>query len=97
MKTEHTPHILSEKVCLLVWAGLMLLTGVTVAVAGMHFEFAFLHVLVAMIVATTKAALVVLWFMHMRYEGLALRLMVFTAFAILAILIGFTFFDTAYR
>ncbi len=98
MKTEHdTPHILSEKTCLLVWGGLMLLTAVTVGVAHMQFEFPFLHVLAAMIVATTKAGLVILWFMHMRYEGRTLRLMVFMAFLILAIFIGLIFFDTAYR
>ena len=81
----------------MVWLGLLVLTAVTVGVAGMQFEFGFMHVLTAMTVATAKAVLVVLWFMHIRYEGTAIKLMLLTAFAILAIFIGFTFFDTAYR
>ena len=97
MKTEHTPHILSEKTCLLVWVGLLLLTAVTVGVAGMLFEAKFLHVLTAMVVATAKAALVIFQFMHLSYESRGIKLMVLTAFVILAIFIGFTFFDTANR
>ncbi len=97
METEHTPHILSEKTCLLVWLGLLLLTAVTVWVAGLHFEAGFVHILVAMLVATAKAALVIFQFMHLSYEGRAIKLMVLSAFVILAIFIGFTFFDTANR
>lgn len=88
-------HPLSVRGCLIVWAGLLLLTAVTVAAAEV--DFGFLHVLVAMLVASCKAALVVLWFMHLKDEDRGLRLMVLLAFVLLAIFIGFTFFDTAYR
>ncbi len=88
-------HSLSVRTCLVVWAGLMLLTGITVGVSFV--DFGFLHVFVALVVATVKAALVILWFMHIRYEGAALRTMVFVAFFMLAVCIGFTFFDVAYR
>lgn len=78
-----------------VWAALMVLTCVTVWVSGI--DLGFLNVLVAMSVATTKALLVVMFFMHLKYENTTLKLMVLLAFVILAIFIGFTFFDTAYR
>lgn len=80
---------------LVVWGALLALTAITVGVA--EIDFGFLTKLVALTVATSKALLVVLFFMHLKYENLILKTMVFTAFLILAIFIGFTFFDTAYR
>ncbi|MBG3878354.1 cytochrome-c oxidase [Desulfovibrio oxamicus] len=88
-------HAVPVRTNMLVWAALMLLTAITVGVTS--FDFGFLNVVVALSVATTKAGLVILWFMHLRYEGRVIRLMVFTAFVILAIAIGLTFFDVAYR
>lgn len=88
-------HILSYKALALVLAALLVLTGITVWAAGM--DFGFLNVVVAMSIASCKASLVVLFFMHLKYENLTLKLMVLTAFMILAIFIGFTFFDVAYR
>ena len=92
---ETGEHPLSTRACLLVWAGLLLLTAITVGAAEV--DFGFLHVLVAMVVASCKACLVVLWFMHLKNEGRGLRLMVLVTFVLLAIFIGCTFFDTAYR
>lgn len=86
---------LSVRGCLLVWAGLLALTAITVGAAEV--DFGFLHVLVAMVVASCKACLVVLWFMHLKSESRGLQLMVLLVFVLLAIFIGFTFFDTAYR
>ena len=92
---EAESHPLSVRGCLSVWAGLLLLTAITVGAAEV--DFGFLHVLVAMVVASCKACLVVLWFMHLKNESRGLRLMVLVTFVLLAIFIGFTFFDTAYR
>lgn len=78
-----------------IWALLMVLTVVTVVVAGI--DLGFFNVVVAMTIASTKAALVVFFFMHLKYENKTLKLMVLVCFVILAIFIGFTFFDTAYR
>lgn len=89
------PHILSTRACITVWLGLMCLTALTVWVSTV--DFGFLHVLVAMIVATVKAGLVIFWFMHIKYESLTIRAMVYLAFVILGIFLSFTFFDVAYR
>lgn len=93
--TQPGEQPLTVRGCLLVWAGLLLLTAITVGAAEV--DVGFLHLLVAIVVASCKAALVVLWFMHLKNEGRALRLMVLTIFVLLAIFIGVTFFDTAYR
>ncbi len=91
----HEQHVLSFTANVAVWAALMALTAITVAVA--YTDLGFLHVVVALTVATIKAGLVIMYFMHLRYASRTIGLMVFTAFLILAIAIGFTFFDVAYR
>ncbi|EGB16246.1 caa(3)-type oxidase, subunit IV [Pseudodesulfovibrio mercurii] len=78
-----------------VWAALMVLTAVTVEVSTIHLGF--LNVVAAMAIASVKASLVVFFFMHLKYENRTLKIMVLVAFVILAIFIGFTFFDTANR
>lgn len=78
-----------------VWAALMVLTAVTVEVSTIHLGF--LNVVAAMAIASVKASLVVFFFMHLKYENRTLKTMVLVAFVILAIFIGFTFFDTANR
>ncbi len=88
-------HVLGNRFLVGVWAALMACTVLTVAVARV--DLGFLNVAVAMAVATVKALLVILFFMHLRFENSLLRWMVFIAFVILAICIGFTFFDLAWR
>lgn len=93
--TNSGGHVLGNGFLALIWGALMVCTAVTVLVARV--DLGFLNVAVAMGVATVKALLVILFFMHLRYENSLLRWMVFIAFVILAICIGFTFFDLAWR
>lgn len=95
MTKEHEHHILSYRFLALVWLALMVLTAVTVYAAGIDFGYG--NVVVALAIATTKATLVVLFFMHLKYENRSFQFMVILCFAILAIFIGFTFFDVAAR
>ncbi len=88
-------HIVPPHLYALVYFALLALTALTVAVAYMHFIF--FHVVVALTVATAKAALVMLYFMHLRWASKTVIAMVLTMTVILAIIIGFTFFDVAYR
>ena len=79
----------------IIWAALLCLTGVTVYAA--QIDLGFLNVVAALTIATVKASLVTFIFMHLKYESWTFKFMVLAAFAILAIFIGLTFFDTAYR
>ena len=88
-------HVLGYGFLTGVWVALLVLTGITIAVAQVNLGF--LNVVAAMAVASTKALVVILFFMHLKYENKAIKGMVFLAFLILAICIGFTFFDLAYR
>ena len=91
----HVPHPLSYRLLIGIWAGLMGLTALTVAVAQV--DLGFLNIVVALGVASAKASLVIFVFMHLKYENWTLKGMVALAFVILAIFIGFTFFDVGMR
>ena len=70
---------------------LVVLTVVTVAVAFVHIERELTKVLVALTIASIKAAFVALFFMHLKFEGkliyLILLLPVFLAFVLVISLI----------
>ncbi len=92
---EHASHPLGYGFLTAIWAALMVLTAVTITVA--QIDLGFWNVVVALSIASTKALLVIFFFMHLKYESRGLKWCVFLAFLILAICIGFTFFDVAYR
>ena len=95
MSEQTTHHGPGYGMFVSIWGALMALTAITVWVSTVHLGF--LNVVVAMGIASVKASLVVFFFMHLKYENLTLKTMVLVAFIILAIFIGFTFFDTANR
>jgi cytochrome c oxidase subunit IV len=92
---EGKHHIMSYRTLITVWVTLLALTALTVWVSTIHLGF--LNVAAALIIASCKGLVVVAFFMHLKYENTGLKTMVLMAFVILAIFIGFTFFDVAYR
>jgi len=79
-----------------VWVGLMILTGITVSVAGM--DFGALSISVALIIAGVKSGLVLSYFMHLKYEKeLIFKLMIPGILALLLLFIGIVFTDVAFR
>ena len=52
-----------------IFAALVVLTIVTVAVAFIHIESELVKVLVALLIASIKATCVALFFMHLKFEG----------------------------
>lgn len=93
MSEQH--HIISYGKLIAVWLGLLFLTALTVWVSRLDIGIG--HVWGSLAIASVKAGLVITFFMHMRYEGRLLRWLLFFALAVLAIFIGFTFFDVLYR
>lgn len=92
-KTEK--HILGYKTLILVWISLMILTFITVWVSRV--DLGFLNVFVALFVATLKALIVILFFMHLKYEDRFFKFAVFLTFFILGLFIGLVFFDIKFR
>ena len=80
---------------LLIWACLLILTGVTVTVSQMHLGN--LGTLISLAIATVKATLVLLFFMHLRYETRFFRMIFIIPIVTLAVIIGLTFFDFGFR
>jgi cytochrome c oxidase subunit IV len=59
-------HVMPLRILVAVWVALVVLTGVTVGVT--HVDLGGLALWVAMAIATLKASLVALYFMHLRYD-----------------------------
>lgn len=93
--TEEKHHIVGYKLFTKIWVVLLILTAVTVLVAQV--DLGYFNVIVALTVASTKALFVILYFMHLKYEPGVFKIMVIICFVTLAIFIGLTFFDVAYR
>jgi cytochrome c oxidase subunit 4 len=82
-------------VYILTWVALLILTAITVTVAGMHLgKFS---VLTAVVIAAIKASVVLYIFMHLKYEKPVFRTMVYVALGTLVIFIGLTFTDILFR
>jgi cytochrome c oxidase subunit 4 len=60
-------HIISSKLYIGIWAALMCLTVITASVA--FIDLGPLNTVVALVIATLKALLVVLFFMHVKYAS----------------------------
>ena len=88
-------HILGNGKLTTVWLGLLALTALTVWVARHNVGIG--HVWGSLAIAVAKGGLVIVFFMHMKYEGWLLRGLLFLALLTLSIFIGFTFFDVLYR
>ena len=81
---------------ILVWLGLVILTGITVSMAGMNLGRLSIGIVLA--IAALKSGLVLNYFMHLKYEtGLLFKLMIPIVLAALTIFIGLTFTDIAFR
>ena len=79
-----------------VWVGLLILTGLTVSMAGMNLGGWSIAMVLA--IAAIKSSLVLSYFMHLRYEtGLLFKLMIPIVLAALTLFIGLTFTDIAFR
>jgi len=85
-------HVMPIPILLAVFVALLILTAITVAVAG--FDFGALNLWVAMGVATVKASLVVAYFMHLRYDHPFNAVVFIAALVFVALFLGITLLDT---
>ena len=92
LKTSSTK---AYRTYILVWLALIVLTVVTWLVSYVHLGL--LNVTVAMLIASFKAALVALFFMHLRYEHRLLWAFALFPLAFLALIVGGTLVDVLLR
>ncbi|MFW2368008.1 MAG: cytochrome C oxidase subunit IV family protein [Desulforhopalus sp.] len=95
MDTHENHHVLSYTQLGIILAILLVLTGVTVGVS--YVDLGFFNVPVALGIACTKVTFVLLFFMHLKYEGPLINISFMSTVTFLIIMIGFTFWDVAFR
>ena len=78
-----------------VWAILLALTVLTVGVS--YLDLKHMAVLTATLIATVKGTLVILYFMHVRFEQRIFAWMIVAVLGTYAIFVGLTFVDYWYR
>lgn len=88
-------HYVPPKVYYLVFVTLIMLTLVTVEVA--FYDLGILSFYVAFLIATTKATLVVMYFMHLKFSTPVVRVFGITALVGMALMLLFTFSDILTR
>ena len=87
-------HVASIKVLLATGTTLLVLTLVTVLATKIDFG-ANINLAIAMVIAVTKATLVVLFFMHLRYDRLFHSVVFVSALLAASLFVGFTLMDTS--
>lgn len=99
---ESTPHAhdaghghITLPILIATLAALLILTWATFAATWVNFGGA-INLLIAMVIATIKATLVGLYFMHLRYEKPIVHVILVGTFFFIALFIGAALFDTAH-
>jgi cytochrome c oxidase subunit 4 len=91
-ETHAAHHIVSVGTYMTAFLVLLVLTVLTVVVA--YFNFGGLwNLVIALGIATIKATVVTLWFMHVRYSGRLIQLSIATSLLFFALLIFGTLMD----
>ena len=92
---EHTAHITSYRTYGIILVILLFLTAITITVTWV--DAGSLSIAVAMFIACIKASLVLLYFMHLKFDQLIFK--VFAGMVILLLIVVFiiTFFDYLFR
>lgn len=91
----NSQHMMSYGKLAAVLITLLILTGVTVGVS--YFDMGVYNVPIALGIACFKVSLVLLFFMHLKYESIAIKISFLSTVGFLAIMISLTFLDIAYR
>ncbi len=89
------PHVVKSGTFISVWIALLVLTGVTIEAA--HLRMGEWSMFANILIASTKASLVLWFFMHLKYERKLFKVLILVPILTITIIIGLTFFDIWYR
>ncbi|MBI3406091.1 MAG: cytochrome C oxidase subunit IV family protein [Acidobacteria bacterium] len=93
MAHEGEHHIPATKTFLMVWIGLVVITLIEVLLAYVHLNPHLMLVLL-MGLSICKAAMIISWFMHLKYEKFTLVLFIIPAMVVCICLFGIFFPDS---
>jgi cytochrome c oxidase subunit 4 len=88
---EHRQHVIPSSIYVGIWAILMVLTGVTVFVS--FIELHDWNIVLALVIATIKATLVILFFMHLFYSSKLTKVTIIAAIFFLFLLLALSMTD----
>ena len=88
---EGFSHVMPLKLLFSIFAMLIVLTMLTVCVAQL--DLGSWEIIITMLIATTKASLVAIYFMHLRYDSLFNATILAFSLLFVALFIGFTLID----
>lgn len=94
-ENQHHPESTGYGIYILIWLGLVSLTVITVSLSGLNLQG--LTVITALTIATIKSALVMNYFMHIKYETMIFKVFIAVCIIIFIVMIVLTFFDLTYR
>lgn len=92
-KTVHT--ISGFRTYIVTWIALVILAAASILVTSLDTGAA--AMVIALVIASVKAALILYFFMHLRYEKWFFRLAFLLPIVVFAFFICFTFLDILYR
>ena len=95
MNSKSDIHIVNDKLLIIVWACLLALTGTTIFVASV--DLGALSTLAAIVIASVKAILVLMFFMHLKYEPPLFIVAAVITVMTLTVIILMTFSDVWFR
>lgn len=95
MDASHNGHILGYPKLLAVLVTLFGLTAATIGIS--RIDLGILNIWIALLVASTKATFVLLFFMHLKFESRLLKVTFIGTVGCLTLFIGFIFWDIAFR
>ena len=93
---KHENHIIPLSTYFKVFGALMVLTALTVFVAQIDLG-GWLNIVLAMFIATVKASIVLMFFMHLYYDSRTNLMFFLGSILFLIIFITFTLIDVDYR
>lgn len=86
-------HVVPLKTNIMTLLALLVLTALTVYTATQIHLGGKGNLILAMVIASCKAFIVLGWFMHLKYDGLLNRVVAVCGLAFLALFIGFSYLD----
>ena len=88
-------HISPTKFYIQIFVGLVLLTLLTISVSYVHLGK--MNLIVALLISTTKASLVVTFFMHLKYDSRFNALMFLSSLLFIGVFFAYTVNDSDHR
>ena len=89
-------HIVPLQTNIKTLAALVTLTVITVLTAK-FVDLGNYNLLLAMFIACIKAGIVLSWFMHLKYDGMANRVIAVCGLGFLFLFVGFSYIDLFFR